>query len=74
MVAISAMTCQARRAYDIADKYREKNIPVVLGGIHPSLMPEESILHADAVVVGEAEGTWEELIKDFIYRLDEEAV
>jgi radical SAM superfamily enzyme YgiQ (UPF0313 family) len=66
MVAISAMTCQAMRAYDIADRFREKNIPVVLGGIHPSLTPEESILHADAVVVGEAEGTWENLVQDFM--------
>jgi len=66
MVAISAMTCQARRAYDIADEYRRRGVPVVLGGIHPSLSPEESALHADAVVVGEAEGTWEPLVNDFV--------
>jgi len=65
LVAISAMTCQAMRAYDIADEYRRRGVPVVLGGIHPSLMPEESAQHADAVVVGEAEGTWERLIEDF---------
>ncbi|HLB25715.1 MAG TPA: radical SAM protein [Nitrospirota bacterium] len=65
MVAISAMTCQAKRAYDIADTFRAKGVPVVLGGIHPSLMPEESARHADAVVVGEAEGTWEQVVRDF---------
>ncbi|HEX9861206.1 MAG TPA: cobalamin-dependent protein, partial [Nitrospirota bacterium] len=59
MVAVSAMTCQAKRAYDIADTYRSKGVPVVMGGIHPSLSPGESLLHADAVVVGEAEGNWE---------------
>jgi len=65
MVAISAMTCQAKRAYDIADEYRRRGVPVVMGGIHPSLSPEESALHADAVVVGEAEGSWEPLVEDF---------
>lgn len=65
MVAISAMTCQAKRAYDIADTYRKKGVPVVMGGIHPSLSPDESLLHADAVVVGEAEGNWEALVGDF---------
>ncbi len=65
LVSISAMTCQARRAYDIADTYRAKGVPVVMGGIHPSLSPEESAEHADAVVVGEAEGTWENLVRDF---------
>lgn len=65
MVAISSMTCQAKRAYEIADTFRAKGVPVVLGGIHPSLSPEESALHADAVVVGEAEGTWEQLLNDF---------
>jgi radical SAM superfamily enzyme YgiQ (UPF0313 family) len=65
LVAISAMTCQAKRAYDIADVYRNKGVPVVMGGIHPSLSPDESLLHADSVVVGEAEGNWEALVSDF---------
>jgi radical SAM superfamily enzyme YgiQ (UPF0313 family) len=64
IVAISAMTPQAQRAYDIADRYRRDKIPVVLGGAHPSLLPEEAIQHADAVLVGEAEGLWEELLSD----------
>jgi radical SAM superfamily enzyme YgiQ (UPF0313 family) len=65
MIAISAMTCQASRAYEIGDEYKKRGVPVVMGGIHPTIMPDESLLHADAVVVGEAEGSWERLIEDF---------
>jgi len=65
MAAISAMTCQASRAYEIGDEYRRRGVPVVMGGIHPTLMPEESLAHADAVVIGEAEGSWERLVEDF---------
>lgn len=65
LVGISVKTLTASRAYEIADKYRKKGIKVVLGGIHPSLLPEEAINHADAVCIGEAEGYWIELIQDF---------
>lgn len=65
LVGISAMTCQARRAYEIARIYREKGVKVVLGGVHPSLLPEEASKYSDAVVIGEAEGSWQELIEDF---------
>ncbi|GAB4490059.1 MAG: radical SAM protein [Thermodesulfovibrionales bacterium] len=65
LVAISMMTSQASRAYEIADTYREKGVPVVLGGVHVSLMPEEAARHADAIVIGEAEGTWPQVIEDF---------
>jgi hypothetical protein len=65
LVAISMMTSQANRAYEIADRYRVKGIPVVLGGVHVSLMPEEAAMHADAIVIGEAENTWPEVIRDF---------
>jgi len=51
------MTCQAPRAYAIADAYRRLGVPVILGGIHPSALPEEALGHATAVAVGEAEGT-----------------
>ena len=47
----------ANRAYQIADRFRVRGVPVVLGGIHPTVMPEEAALHADAVCVGEAEVT-----------------
>lgn len=65
LVAISMMTSQANRAYEISRRYREKGIPVVLGGVHTSLMPEEAQRHADSVVIGEAEGTWPRVISDF---------
>lgn len=66
LVGITAMTHQATRAYEIADNFREKGIPVVMGGIHPTVLPEEAALHADAVVVGEAEPVWETLLDDLL--------
>lgn len=66
LVGITAMTHQAVRAYEIADAFRSKGIPVVLGGIHPTVLPEEARLHADAVVIGEAEPVWEQLLEDLL--------
>jgi radical SAM superfamily enzyme YgiQ (UPF0313 family) len=65
LVGISCFTMHAPRAYEIADDFRKKGIPVVLGGYHPSSLPDESKQHADSVVVGEAELTWPQLLKDF---------
>lgn len=65
LVAITAFTKHAYRAYDIADEFRRKNIPVVLGGYHASLLPDEAKQHADSVVIGEAEQTWPQLLEDF---------
>ena len=65
LVGITVMTSTAPRAYEIADEFRKRKIPVVLGGPHVSFMRDEATQHADAVVIGEAEGTWEELIEDF---------
>jgi len=65
LVGISAMTCQASRAYEIARIYRDKGISVVIGGVHPSLLPEEASRYCDTVVIGEAEGSWQALIEDF---------
>jgi len=53
-----------RPAYEIADAFRRRSIPVVLGGIHPTVLPDEAGEHADAVVVGEAETVWREVIAD----------
>jgi radical SAM superfamily enzyme YgiQ (UPF0313 family) len=64
LVGITAMTQQAPRAYQIADRFRARGVPVVLGGIHPSLMVREAKMHADSVVVGEAEGVWSTLLSD----------
>jgi radical SAM superfamily enzyme YgiQ (UPF0313 family) len=65
LVGITVLTITAQRAYEIADAFRAKDIKVVLGGIHASFLPDEAAQHADAVVIGEAEQTWPELIADF---------
>lgn len=64
LVVISCFTPQAQRAYEIADEFRKHNKRVVLGGIHPTAMPNEAKNHANAVCIGEAENTWSELIAD----------
>ena len=65
LVALSVETYTARRAYQIAQKYRDKGVKVVMGGFHPTLAPEDALQHADAVVLGEAEETWPQLLADF---------
>ena len=65
LVGITVLTITAPRAYEIADAYRTRGVEVVLGGIHPSVLPEEARQHADAIVIGEAEGVWPALIEDF---------
>src|SRR5579862_2153384 len=55
LVAISSYTAQAYEMYELADKYRREKIPVILGGLHVTVMPEEAKEHADAIVIGEAE-------------------
>lgn len=65
LVAISAITGTALRAYDIADKLRARGHTVVLGGVHPTLLPDEAAQHADAVVAGYAEQSWPQLLRDF---------
>ncbi|MCB1134165.1 MAG: B12-binding domain-containing radical SAM protein, partial [Verrucomicrobiae bacterium] len=62
---ISVETYTARRAYQIASSYRARGVPVVMGGFHPSLCPDEVAEHAEAVVVGEAEENWPLLLDDF---------
>lgn len=66
LIGVSFMTYNAPRAYEIADRFRaEKGKPVIFGGYHPTLMPEEAIQHADAVCVGEAEPNVPRMMKDF---------
>jgi len=64
LVGITVLTELALRAYHIADVYRQKAVKVVMGGIHPTVLPDEALEHADAVVVGEAEGIWPRLVSD----------
>jgi radical SAM superfamily enzyme YgiQ (UPF0313 family) len=65
LVGITAFTASANRAYEIASIYRNKNIPIVMGGIHASLCSDEALKFMDSIVVGEAEDVWPQLIKDF---------
>ncbi|MDR0468509.1 MAG: B12-binding domain-containing radical SAM protein [Peptococcaceae bacterium] len=65
-VAITAMTVQADRAYEIADEFRKRGKKVVIGGIHASVLPDEVELHADAVCVGEGENIWPVMLADFV--------
>jgi radical SAM superfamily enzyme YgiQ (UPF0313 family) len=66
LVGISAITGTAPRAYEMARVLRGRGIPVVLGGVHPTLVPEEAMRHADAVAVGYAEESWPRLLRDFV--------
>jgi radical SAM superfamily enzyme YgiQ (UPF0313 family) len=65
LVGITGLTCVIQRAYTIADRFRERGVKVILGGVHPSLLPQEAKEHADSVFIGEAEGVFDKVIKDF---------
>ncbi len=64
LVGLTCMSHQATRAYQIADEFRRRGKPVVIGGFHATLAPDEALEHADAVVVGEAEGVWDRVLED----------
>ncbi|UCH72239.1 MAG: B12-binding domain-containing radical SAM protein [Thermoplasmatales archaeon] len=64
LIGIGSVTYTALRAYELADKFRREGKTVVLGGWHPSALPEEAKHHADSVIIGEAEDTWPQLLKD----------
>ena len=65
LVGLSFRTLNAPRGYWIADEFRKRGIPVVIGGWHASALPHEAKEHADAVFIGEAEGGWKQLLRDF---------
>ncbi len=64
LVGITCMTANANRAYRVADEFRRRGKRVVLGGVHPTVVPGEAQEHADAVVVGEAEPVWSAVLAD----------
>lgn len=64
LAGITGMTCVIPRSYEIADEYRKRGVPVVMGGIHVSMLADEAIQHCDSVVIGEAEEIWGEVIRD----------
>jgi radical SAM superfamily enzyme YgiQ (UPF0313 family) len=65
LVAISVETYTAQRAYQIASEFRKRNIPVVMGGFHATLCPEEVSQYAESVLIGQAESIWATMIEDF---------
>lgn len=64
LVAINTEIYTAKRTYEICAEYKNRNVPVVLGGYHTTLLPEEGLEYADSVVVGDAEPVWETILKD----------
>ncbi|MSQ95132.1 MAG: B12-binding domain-containing radical SAM protein [Gemmataceae bacterium] len=78
LVAMTVETYTARRAYQIANGYRSRGVPVVIGGYHPTFLPDEALQFADSVVIGDAEGVWPQVVEDArngrlqrIYRQDD---
>src|SRR5688572_22621575 len=65
LVGISVDSKTARRSYEIAQAYRKRGVKVVLGGIHPTAVPDEAAQFADSIVVSEAEDIWPVLLQDF---------
>ena len=64
LVCITVETYTAKRSYRIAEKFRERGIPVVMGGYHTTLCPEEAVLYCDSVIVGNAETVWNDMLDD----------
>lgn len=64
LVAITVETFTARRAYEISASYRKRGVPVVLGGVHPTLVPAEAAARANAVFTGDAEAGWSRVVDD----------
>jgi radical SAM superfamily enzyme YgiQ (UPF0313 family) len=64
LVVIQAYITSARRSYEIADHYRRRGVRVVMGGLHPTSLPEEAARHADTVFLGPGEDTWPRFLAD----------
>jgi len=64
VVGITVMTPLAPRSYEIAQFFKDRGIPVIFGGIHPTLLPEEPLIHGDSVIIGEAENLWPKAVND----------
>ena len=65
LVGFTSLTATINRCYELSTEFRKNKIPTVLGGIHASMLPKEAAQYVDAVVIGEAEGIWDQLINDF---------
>ena len=64
LVAMTVETYTARRSYQIAADYRRRGVKVVMGGYHPTFLPEEALQFADAIVIGDAEAVWHQVLED----------
>jgi radical SAM superfamily enzyme YgiQ (UPF0313 family) len=64
LVAITVETFTAKRSYQISSEFMKRGVPVIMGGYHPSHLPEEAILHSNSVFIGDAEEKWGEVIQD----------
>jgi radical SAM superfamily enzyme YgiQ (UPF0313 family) len=64
LVGVTAFTSQANRAYEVAAEFRSRSVPVVMGGIHATMCPEEATARVDSVVTGEAEPVWAQVLAD----------
>jgi len=64
LVGITAFTSQANRAYEIPNHFRRLGVPVVMGGIHATMCPDEVMAHVDSIVTGEAEGIWLQVLEN----------
>ena len=64
VAAISTFTAKAPDAYRLAERYRERGVRTVIGGLHVTAVPHEALAHSDAVVVGEGEPSWPRLLQD----------
>jgi radical SAM superfamily enzyme YgiQ (UPF0313 family) len=65
LIAISAVTALANRAYEIAKEFKKRGKTIVMGGMHATFLPDECLKHVDSVVIGQAEGSWERMIEDY---------
>ena len=65
LAALSVETYTAKRSYQIASEFRRRGVPVVMGGFHPTLVPDEAAEYAESIVMGEAEALWPTVIEDF---------
>ena len=64
LVGVTAFTSQAPRAYEVAAVFRDRGVPVVMGGIHATMRPDEGAKRVDVVVTGEAESIWKQVLQD----------
>lgn len=64
LVAITVETYTARRAYEISEEYRLRGVPVILGGMHVTLLPDEAVQYADSIFIGDAESLWSTVVED----------